>query len=253
MQRRLFQWNGIGIVALIIGIIGVIFGAAPSLFWLAGVFGSVGLILGVIGRRQATRGEVSSGLMALWGIVISAVAVALSIVGLVIGLPVFGNADKSGTEASDVGPTGPGPTPKPVPQEVEQEPARIGELAVDGDFTFVVTAVEDSPAIIEDAGIGTEPRGKFVLVTMTVTNNSNSPRSLPGANQYLIDMEGRKASADTATAAHLPDDAQSLYAEIDPGNTATGIVVFDIPVDATPAGLELHQSASSDGVTVALA
>ena len=242
-----------GMAAVTIGVIGVIFAMIPSLLWLAGVLGSVGLILGVASRRRARRGEISDGLMALGGIVVSTFAVALSIVGLVIGLPVFGNADKSGMEASDVRPTGPGPTPRPVPQEVEQEPARIGESAVDGDFTSVVKAVEDGPATIGDADINTEPRGKFVLVTMTVTNNSDSPRSLPGANQYLIDMDGRRASADTAAARHLPDDAQSLYAEIDPGNTATGIVVFDVPADATPAGLELHQSASSDGVTVALA
>ena len=72
-----------------------------------------------------------------------------------------------------------------------------------------------------------------------------------GSNQFLIDTEGRKASADDEAAIYL-DEAQSLYEPINPGNSLTGTVVFDIPVDAAPASLELHDSLFSGGVTVAL-
>ena len=187
-----------------------------------------------------------------WGVIAIVVAVTLSIVGLMIVLGVSGAKDMSGTIPSDDEPTMAGPTPPPFPQEVEEEPARIGQAAVDGDFIFVVNAVDDGPAIIGDSDLSAAPEGKFVFVTMTTTNQSDSPRSLPRENQYLLDTEGRKASADTEAATYLPEDAQSLFEMIEPGNTVTGIVVFDIPADATPAGLELHDSASSSGVTVAL-
>jgi hypothetical protein len=189
-----------------------------------------------------------------WGVIAIVIAVALSIVGLINDFGVFEEQDEDTSEpaASDPQPTGIGPTPRPVPQEVEHEPARIGESAVDGDFTFVVTAVEDGPAIIGDADFSAEPRGKFVLVTMTATNNGDSPRSLLGDNQFMIDTEGRRASADTAASDSLPGNAQSVFEEINAGSRVTSIVVFDIPADATPAGLELHDSASSSGVTVAL-
>ena len=114
-----------------------------------------------------------------------------------------------------------------------------------------MTAVEDGPPIIGTADFGVEPQGKFVLATMTITNNGDSAGSFFGSNQYLIDTEGRKASADDEAAIYL-DEAQSLYEPINPGNSTTGIVVFDIPVDAVPASLELHDSAFSGGVTVAL-
>lgn len=140
---------------------------------------------------------------------------------------------------------------EPVPQEVEQEPPSIGVEARDGDFTFVVTAVDDGPAIIDDADIGIEPQGRFVFVTVTVTNHGDAPGSILGDYQYLIDAEGRRAGADSEATVHL-DEARSLDAEINPGDSVTGILVFDIPVDAVPAGVELHDSASSDGVTVAL-
>ena len=158
---------------------------------------------------------------------------------------------EANSEPSDPAPTRPGPTDGLVPQEVEQEPPGLGQEATDGDLTFVVTAVEDGPPIIGPPDSGTEAQGKFVLVTMTVTNHGDSPRSLVGDNQFLIDTEGQKASANTEAAVHL-SNASSLFEEINPGKTVTGVVVFDISADATPAGVELHDSALSDGVTVAV-
>lgn len=197
-------------------------------------------------------GQRQSSLWTPWKIIAVAVAVALSIVGLMIVLGVLGDADVSGTGASDDESTMPGPTPPPFPQEVEVEPARVGEAAVDGDFIFVVTAVTDDPAVIGDSGLNSEPEGKFVFVTVTATNQSDSPSSLSAEDQYLIDTEGRKASADTAASGYLSENAQSLFEMIEPGDTVTGIVVFDIPTDATPTGLELHHTSSSRGAAVTL-
>ncbi|PZF82590.1 DUF4352 domain-containing protein [Jiangella anatolica] len=138
----------------------------------------------------------------------------------------------------------------------EDEPAEdtgpgLGEPAEDGDFTFVVDAVEDGPERIGDDTFGASPQGRFVYVTITVTNHGDQPGTFFGDNQYLIDTEGRKASADSEAAIYLPE-SQSLYEEINPGNTLTGTVVFDIPVDAVPAAVELHDSLFSGGVTVGL-
>jgi Domain of unknown function (DUF4352) len=250
--------NGLGTAALILGIVGAVSGVIPFMFWLAGTLGLIGLILGFIARGRVKRGEATNGTAALWGIITSAVALVLSVVGLVILVGLIG------TVAEDVGTTPADPAPQPAEpapesasaQEEPAEPAPeagpgIGDGAVDGDFTFVVTAVEDGPPIIGTADFGVEPQGKFVLATMTITNNGDSAGSFFGSNQFLIDTEGRKASADDEAAIYL-DEAQSLYEPINPGNSTTGIVVFDIAVDAVPASLELHDSAFSGGVTVTL-
>jgi hypothetical protein len=76
--------NGLGIAALILGIIGVVVGIIPFFFWVAGILGVIGLILGFVGRGRARRGEATNGTMALWGIITSALAVVVSIVGLLI-------------------------------------------------------------------------------------------------------------------------------------------------------------------------
>src|SRR5918995_198878 len=173
----------LGIVALVLGITGVIVGVFSSLFWLAGILGVAGLIVGLTGR--VNRGVISDWPRVL-GLILSSVALVLSVAGVLDVLDVFADENVPSPTTPGVESTAPGPTPPPVPQDVEQEPARVGEIAVDDDFNFVVTAVSDDPAVIE------------------------------------------------------------------PGESLTGVLVFDIPADATPAGLELHGSAASAGVAVAL-
>ena len=93
--------NGLGIAALILGIIGVLSalvlgiigvlaGVVPYFFWVAGILGIIGLLLGFIGYGRFQRSEASNGTTALWGIVTNAVAaVVVSIVGAVILVGVF--------------------------------------------------------------------------------------------------------------------------------------------------------------------
>ncbi|HET6919616.1 MAG TPA: DUF4190 domain-containing protein [Jiangellaceae bacterium] len=81
--------NGLGIAALILGIVGLLAGIFPFLFWVTGVLGIIGLIFGFIGRGRAKRGEATNGTMALWGIITSSVVVLLSIVGAVIAIALF--------------------------------------------------------------------------------------------------------------------------------------------------------------------
>ena len=190
-----------------------------------------------------------------WALALGALVVLIVLVAALGGGddPTATTTDEPTTETTPepapAEPTEEAPAPEPEP-EPEAGPG-LGDEAVDGDFTFVVTSVEDGPPVIGDADFGVEPQGRFVLVTMTITNNGDSPGSFFGDNQYLIDTEGRKAGADDEAAIYL-DEAQSLYEEINPGNSLTGTVVFDIPADAVPAALELHDSAFSGGVTVTL-
>ncbi|MEQ7011277.1 DUF4352 domain-containing protein [Actinopolymorpha sp. B17G11] len=127
--------------------------------------------------------------------------------------------------------------------------AGIGQAVKDGDFTFTVTKVENGPARIGSEFLGTEAQGKFVFVHLKIANHGTEAGTFFGDNQYLIDTKGRKASADGEAAIYL-EESKSLFEEINPGNTLSGIVVFDIPKDAVPASLELHDSMLSDGVTV---
>ena len=43
-----------------------------------------------------------------------------------------------------------------------------------------------------------------------------------------------------------------MWDKINPGNTATVKLVFDVPASAVPTGIELHDRAFGAGVTVSL-
>lgn len=129
--------NGLGIAALVLGIIGVVVGIIPFFFWLAVILGVIGLILGFIGRSRANRGEATNGTMALWGIITSAVAVLLSIVGLVILLGVFAElGDETAVETGSTvasateSPTSPAAETSPPPQPEDTAPAETVEVDV---------------------------------------------------------------------------------------------------------------------------
>lgn len=140
---------------------------------------------------------------------------------------------------------------KAAPAAEEVAAAGIGTPVRDGKFEFTVTGVEPGVASIGSDVFGETAQGQFLLVRMTVTNIGDEAQHFSGSNQELVDTEGRTHSADTSAAIYL-DDSDSFLNQINPGNSVEGTVVFDIPTDATPASIELHDSMFSGGVSVTL-
>ncbi|MDJ1136530.1 hypothetical protein [Streptomyces iconiensis] len=76
--------NGLGITALILGLVGALCGLIPFLFWLGGTLGLIGLILGLVGRSRAKKGLATNGKTALSGVLLSLLAFGLGIYGMVV-------------------------------------------------------------------------------------------------------------------------------------------------------------------------
>jgi hypothetical protein len=130
--------------------------------------------------------------------------------------------------------------------------AGLNDPVRDGKFQFTVKNVKCGKNRIGSAGFGTKAQGQFCLVSVKVENIGDEAQTMFGDNQHMYDAQGRKFSADTEAAIYLGDKAQTLFEEINPGNKINGVVVFDVPKNAKPASLELHDSAFSDGVKVNL-
>lgn len=176
---------------------------------------------------------------------IAAVLVVASIAGGGEDTPA-GSADAGSDSPARVADA---PPAAPVPDDA---PAAMNTPVRDGKFEFVVTGVEtgltslgDNPFLAEDA------QGQFVIVTMTVTNVSDAPKGLSPSDQKLIDAQGREFGPDTSAALNLDTDV-AFWDELNPGNTVSMPVVFDMPADAVPTAIELHDSMFSGGVTVSL-
>lgn len=76
--------NGLGIAALCLGTVGILFGMVPFTGFIAFALGAVGLILGLVGLGRARRKVASNLKTAVSGTVLSVIAIALGIWGMVI-------------------------------------------------------------------------------------------------------------------------------------------------------------------------
>lgn len=149
---------------------------------------------------------------------------------------------------ADGGATGDQAPAAPAPEEAVPG---LGAAVRDGKFEFTVTAVEPGVARVGDDLLGVDAQGQFVLVHVTVTNVGDVAQMFDASSQKLFDAQGREHSADSTAGIYL-GDANSFLNDINPGNSIQGVVVFDVPADAVPASLELHDSFLSGGTTVAL-
>lgn len=76
--------NGLGAAALACGLIGILLGQVPLLFFGSGALGVLAIVFGLIGIRRALRGRASNRAVAVTGLVTGVAAVALAIWGVVI-------------------------------------------------------------------------------------------------------------------------------------------------------------------------
>jgi hypothetical protein len=187
------------------------------------------------------------------------VLVVLGVIGSATG-----DDDKTPETVTAATPQAPAAVESPTPvdsvapvEEPAEEPAPepalpgIGQPAADGDFSFVVQGVDCGLTELGGRHFGTTAMGQFCVVSLTVTNISNSAQTFDDDDTTLLNAEGQRFSADSGAALYL-DDSSSFYEEINPGNTLNSKVVFDVPAGTTPTAIELHDSAFSGGVKVTL-
>ncbi|WP_158220286.1 DUF4352 domain-containing protein [Kineosporia sp. A_224] len=183
-------------------------------------------------------------------------ALAAVVVIAVLSNLLSGGDDTVTTGATDgASSTAPAGTSAPAKKKATSAPAKkapgIGTPVRDGKFQFTVTKVTKGKNRVGSADFGKSAQGQFIYVYVTVKNTGNEAQTLFGDNQTLIDAEGRKFTPDTEAAIYL-DESQTFIEDINPGNQLKGVILFDVPKDAAPTSIELHDSAFSGGVEVSL-
>ena len=130
--------------------------------------------------------------------------------------------------------------------------AAEGQAVRDGKFEFTVTKVKCGISHVGDSTLGEKAQGQFCEVTMKVRNIGDQAQLFDDSDQYAFGADGKKFSADTMAGIDVNEGDNAFLDQINPGNSVTGVVVFDIPKTAKITKLELHDSPFSNGVTVAV-
>lgn len=192
------------------------------------------------------RHKVLTGLLAL--LVLGVVVSALGGGGDTTTPSVAGTAPATGAPTTAIAPATKAPVAKAPKAKAA---ATIGTPVRDGKFEFTVTKVQTGVASVGEDVLAQKAQGRFVLVHVTVKNIGDQGQTLLDSDQKLLDATGREFSTDTGAGILIKGNDVFLN-QINPGNSVSGTLVYDMPKDATPASIELHDSMFSGGVTVSL-
>lgn len=172
------------------------------------------------------------------------VILALVIIGGIAGAAGGGNKTTTNTDNSS------GNTQKTDNKAVV---AKIGETARDGKFEYTVASVEcGKTSAGTNQYLTKQAQGQFCFVNVTVKNIGNEAQTFDSSSQYLYDAANAKFSADSTASLYANPEGSTFLNQINPGNSVSGILVFDLPKDKTPVTAELHDSAFSGGIKVNL-
>jgi hypothetical protein len=175
----------------------------------------------------------------------------LTVIGVLVGLVIIGSiigggGSKSSTTTSNASTSGSKTATATV--------AKLNQPANDGKFQFTVTSVKcGQPSVSSADGYITKTaQGQYCLVSVTANNIGDQSQTLDSTSQYLYDSSNKKYSSDSEATIDISPTDNTFFNPINPGNSVSGTVVFDIPKGVTPTTVELHDSAFSGGVKVSL-
>jgi len=130
--------------------------------------------------------------------------------------------------------------------------AKIGQAVRDGKFEFTVTDFKcGAKTVGTNEFTREEAQGEFCIMSVTVKNIGDESQTFASSDQKVLNKNGQEYSSDTS--AELAVQTSDVWLnEINPGNTAKGKLVFDVPKNSDITTAVLHDSAFSDGIKVNL-
>ncbi|MGO2026360.1 MAG: DUF4352 domain-containing protein [Brevibacterium aurantiacum] len=128
----------------------------------------------------------------------------------------------------------------------------IGDAVAADGWEITVGKVEDGVASVGDEYMGVEAQGQFVTVALSVKNTESAPDYFFEDNIKLGDDAGNTYSADSEAGIYVDESSILFLEEINPGNTAEGVLVFDVPEDINPDRLTFEGGIFSDPIEISL-
>ena len=130
------------------------------------------------------------------------------------------------------------------------KPPGIGTPVRDGVFEFTVLSLSCGHSEIVNGWLRATPQGRFCVGELRVGNIGGSPQRFADGYQKAYGPDGKTYAADTGAGVVANGNGDAIWNVVNPGNSVTAKVVFDLPPGATIAWLEVHDSAFSRGVKV---
>ncbi len=127
----------------------------------------------------------------------------------------------------------------------------LGAKVRDGKFQFVVKSWTCGEQSVGSGILEEDANGQFCIAKITVKNIGDEAQMFADSEQLAL-AGGKEYSADSAAGMALNEDLENFLEDINPGNSVTVDIAFDVPKKVKIDELELHDSSFSDGVVVAV-
>ncbi|WP_309132562.1 DUF4352 domain-containing protein [Brevibacterium sp.] len=186
----------------------------------------------------------------VWAIIIVLLIVIFANLGGGGGDETADSASTSATEEKGEAKDAPA-AEEPVKEEAPAEYG-MGEAVTADGWEITVNEVEDGVSTIGNEFLNTKAQGQFVTVNLSVKNTGSSAELFWEDNIKLTDEAGNTYSSDSEAGIYAEEESALFLEEINPGNTAEGVLVFDVPKDVAPSTLVLEGGLFSEPVEITL-
>lgn len=215
--------NGMGITALVLGLVGVVLGLFIILFWMSWLPALLAVIFGAVGLSHARKGRATNKAMAISGLVLGAVGLLIaagSAAFTVVAVKhVVDDARAKAEEATEA-------------KESAAAAEKARHLSFGEPYTFgnglKVTVSKPAPFTPDEFANGHDKGNKAVQVTVTVVNTGTERIEVETGLPDVNDADG--ASAELVIDGSGRQKVITGY--VLPGRKAVGKYAFSLPPDA---------------------
>lgn len=233
--------NGFGITALVLAIIGLVFGLVPFTGFVALILGVLAVLFGLLGLGRVRNGLATNKVMALAGTVLGVVAAALGVWGMII---FFGAVEELGQDLEDLGDpatTVLGTAPdaedaESVPLGSRENPLSPGQTAIlpGWEVTIHSTIQDATAAVLAENSFNDPPvAGRQFVMADVSTHYTGAETGNP-----WIDLDFRILGSANNVFGRGPDDTCGVIPnaldnvdELYPRGIARGNVCVSVPVE----------------------
>lgn len=211
-------------------------------------------IIGLLGTLVAIIGGIIMAIKKnpIWKRWIMAAGIAFVI--FIVGIVNAPTDDTQTASSSNDQPVAKSKEPKVQPSPAKKN-TELSNTGVSSNVGIVVQGFENTDTIGDNQYNIAKAQGVFKVVTMSITNNQKDSIVIDSDSFKLVDDQGREFSdsseAAIALACSMGDHPEDFtFKELNPGMTITGVVIFDVPVDAQGFVLKAHGGMTGSEITL---
>lgn len=229
--------NGLGISALVLAIVGVVFGLVPLTGFIALILGALAILFGLLGFGRVRKGLATNKVMALAGTGLGVVAAALGVWGMTIFFSAVDELDQKLDDlAGSASPIATEPATGDTHPGSRENPLAPGETATlrGWNITIHSTSLDMTDAVLAENQFNDPPvTGRQFVMADVSTTYTGTDTGTPwiDLNFRILGSSNNVFGRASADSCGVIPNALSDTGELYPGGSLRGNVCVSVPAE----------------------